>query len=428
MERRPEPSGLADSDVTEPQSAEPEFSELRSGPDSQPEAGVPSRRRRKPRSRRRRIFRRVALGVLAVIVVCFGWAAWSIHQLSVQSPGEPMNVVVAEWGRDHHMGSLVAFAENIYYNHFATVPVGGKPTESTVIAGGATARPTVTGAPVPTHAHLSPPPTLISPVGSPLPMEGVWQPAGGTVDGLHAIYITRVRPDNVHTSVLASVMWIDTKLTRAMFVPGYKEPGGPNPSNGALPKQYWPSVLANFNGGFRLQDAQGGYYYQGHMVKSLVAGKASAVISNDGSMTVGAWGRDVGMTPTTAVVEQNLSLIVDNGKSMVSGNGGGFEWGATTDGGTFAWRSALGVRADGSLIYIGSPGLSAATMANTLVKAGVVRAMVLDMNNWWVAGFYFDHTASGQPVCHKLDPNIAESCNRFLNPYKRQSFQILAAP
>jgi hypothetical protein len=389
-------------------------------------AGTSPRRSRKPKSKRRRITQRVLLGVLVVFAGFFGWAAWSIHQLATDSPGEPLNVVVAEWGRDHHMGSLVAFAENIYYNHFATVPVGGKPTESTVIAGG---QPTSPGV-VPTlhRPQLMPPPTLVSPVGSPLPMEGVWQPVGSIVDGVHAIYVTRVRPDNVHTSVLASLMWIDTKLVRAMFVPGYKEPGGPNPSQGALPKQFWPLVLANFNGGFRLQDSQGGYYYEGHMVKPLVAGKASAVITSDGSLTVGAWGRDVAMTPNTAVVQQNLALIVDHGKSMVSGNGGGFQWGATTDGGTYAWRSALGVRADGSLVYIGSPGLSAATLANTLVHAGVVRAMVLDMNNWWVAGFYFNHTASGQPVCHKLDPNIAESCNRFLQRYKRQSFQILAAP
>ena len=85
-----------------------------------------------------------------------------------------------------------------------------------------------------------------------------------------------------------------------------------------------------------------------------------------------------------------------------------------------------GERADGSIVYIGSPGLSASGMANTLVRAGVQRAMVLDMNNWWVAGFYFSRNTDGSPHCHKLDPAIQESCNRFLNPYKRDSFQFLA--
>ena len=231
----------------------------------------------------------------------------------------------------------------------------------------------------------------------------------------------------MHTSVLVSLMWIDSDLTKAMLVPGYIEPGGPSPTQGALPRALWSSVLANFNGGFRLADSRGGYYYHGDTVSALVRGRASAVITSDGSLKIGAWGRDVAMTPNTSVVLQNLDLIVDGGRSMVA-PGDRFQWGATTHGESYAWRSALGVRSDGSLVYIGSPGLSAQTLAQTLVRAGVVRAMVLDMNNWWVAGFYFTHRADGAPVCAKLDPNIAEGCDRFLSRYKRDSFQILAAP
>jgi hypothetical protein len=162
-------------------------------------------------------------------------------------------------------------------------------------------------------------------------------------------------------------------------------------------------------------------------VAPLVRGRASAVIGTDGSLQVGVWGRDVSMSPGVSVVLQNLNLIVDHGRSMV-GAGQNFQWGATTHGESYAWRSALGQRADGSLVYVGSPGLSAQTLASTLVRAGVVRAMVLDMNNWWVAGFYFTHTPTGAPVCAKLDPHIQEGCDRFLKRYKRDSFQILARP
>jgi hypothetical protein len=52
--------------------------------------------------------------------------------------------------------------------------------------------------------------------------------------------------------------------------------------------------------------------------------------------------------------------------------------------------------------------------------------MVLDMNNWWVAGFYFSRDARGAPVCHKLDPAIQEGCDRLLQPYKRDSFQFVS--
>jgi hypothetical protein len=51
--------------------------------------------------------------------------------------------------------------------------------------------------------------------------------------------------------------------------------------------------------------------------------------------------------------------------------------------------------------------------------------MVLDMNDWWTAGFYFRHKKNGTPLCRKLDPAIQEGCDRYLNRYKRDSFQFL---
>ncbi len=397
-----------------------------------PEPGLSRRQQRKnrPRTKGQKIRRRIVIGFVALSGVAAIWFGLSFAPYARDSNGEPVAVLLAEWGRDNHLGPAVAKAEDFYYAHFATVPVGGVPTEAALVDRPSEA-PTAPGPTSPPSAaprpHLNPPPTLTSPAAATVAGEGVWQPVGTPVDGRHAIYVARVRPDGVHTSVLASLMWIDTKLTHAMLVPGYIEPGGPNPSDGALPKRYWPQVLANFNGGFRLQDSNGGYFFQGTTVAPLVPGRASAVIGRDGSVQIGSWGRDVSMSANTSVVLQNLDLIIDQGRSKVQ-PGAGFQWGATTSGETYAWRSALGVRADGSLVYIGSPGLSAESMANTLLRAGVVRAMVLDMNNWWVAGFYFNHDANGAPICAKFDPNIAEGCDRFLKRYKRDSFQILAAP
>jgi len=274
--------------------------------------------------------------------------------------------------------------------------------------------------------HLTPPPPITSPVVTPEPKEGQWQPVASRVDGIPAIYVTRVRADDVHTSYYASVMWIDTLLTRAVLIPGYEEPGGPNPYDGALPEELWPDVLANVNGAFRLDDSRGGYYYEGTTVRPLVKGRASAVIYKDGSVAIGEWGRDLRMTPEVSVVRQNLDLIVDGGISQVSNGADNVVWGATTDKESLAWRAALGERADGSLVYVGSPYLSAESLADVLVGAGVERAIVLDMNNWWTAGFYFRHDKNGSPLCRKLDPAIQENCDRFLRPYKRDSFQFLA--
>ncbi len=427
------------------------------------EAHEPGRHRR-VRGRTARIVTWSIVGALTAGVV---WAGASLYGTYKDSDGEPASVIVATWMRDNHMGPIVAQLENVYYRYVDKPEVGGEPTLSADLANednagtdnsdlGAVQPATTThdsvplllapanpaapaqvappanpAAPAPVAApailpHLQPPASLVSPVTSPEPKEGQWQPVASYVNGEPAVYVTRVRADDVHTAYYASVMWIDTKLTKAIFVPGYQEPGGPNPYNGALPKDLWPAVLANFNGAFRLDDTQAGYYYKGKTVRPLVNGRASTVIYKDGSIKVGKWGRDVTMNKDVDVVRQNLNLIVDNGKSKVTNGADNVVWGATTDKESLAWRAAIGQREDGSIIYVGSPYLSADGLANVLVLSGVERAMVLDMNNWWTAGFYFRHSKDGKPLCRKLDPSIQESCDRFLNRYKRDSFQFLS--
>jgi hypothetical protein len=421
----------------------------------------PGRHRRRAHPVRRTI----TWTLVAVLVAVVAYVGVTFTRTYQNSDGEPTSVIVATWMRDNHMAPLVAQLENLYYRYIDTPEVGGTPTlsadistedqagadDSDVAAPTASATPRVDSVPLllsphpsavsslgsvsppasapalpPTRPHLDPPPTIVSPVKNPEPKEGQWQPVASRVDGVPAVYVARVRADDVHTSYYASAMWIDTTLTKAMLVPGYEEPGGPNPYNGALPEELWPDVLANVNGAFRLDDSQGGYYYKGKTVRPLVDGKASAVITKDGTIRIGKWGRDLSMSPDVDVVRQNLDLIVDKGTSKVSNGADHVVWGATTDKESLAWRAALGQRADGSIVYVGSPYLSAEGLANVLVGAGVERAMVLDMNEWWTAGFYFRHAKDGTPLCRKLDPAIAESCDRFLRPYKRDSFQFLA--
>ena len=422
-------------------------------PEAGPAVAAPKRKRH---ARRHNPIPRLGLLIvsLALFVAAF-WAGFTFHNTYANAGGEPNEVIVATWMRDNNMGPLVAKLEDVYYTYISTPDVGGTPTVSADItaednagldpeglqpsvqpsgmpSAQVSAMPAVVPSAVPSPLvtqvveHLNPPPPITSPVPNPEPQEGIWQPVGSRVAGLPAMYVARVRADNVHTSYYASVLWIDTSLAKAMFIPGFEEPGGPNPFNGALPKELWPIVLANFNGAFRLEDSMGGYYYGGEMVKPLVDGKASTVVYKDGSIKVGKWGRDLQMSDDIQAVRQNLNLIVDKGVSKVSSATDNVIWGATTDKESLAWRAAIGQLADGSIIYVGSPFLSADGLANTLVGAGAQEAMVLDMNNWWTAGFYFRHKKNGTPLCRKLDPSIAEGCDRFLYPYKRDSFQFLA--
>ena len=109
-------------------------------------------------------------------------------------------------------------------------------------------------------------------------------------------------------------MWIDTTLLTTTFVPGLKEPGGPQTLGAQVPPDMRPGLVAAFNSGFKIDASKGGVYTEGQTVQPLVDGAASLVINKDGQASVGEWGRDFQMGPDIASVRQNLALILDNGQ------------------------------------------------------------------------------------------------------------------
>jgi hypothetical protein len=213
--------------------------------------------------------------------------------------------------------------------------------------------------------------------------EGVWHAAGRLVSGRSAVFTTALRlPDN--RAVVAGVAWMDTSLLHARLYSGSLSPGGTfwkltAPIAGAASR----TLVAAFNGGFLLKASQGGYLSEGHTVAPLLAGAASLVIYKNGSMTVGQWGRDVSMTPAVSAVRQNLRLLVDHGHAVSGLNANDVSvWGASLFSKTNTWRSGLGVTGSGALVYVAGP-MSIVDLASILVRAGAVRAMILDMNPLW---------------------------------------------
>ena len=70
------------------------------------------------------------------------------------------------------------------------------------------------------------------------------------------------------------------------------------------------------------------------------------------------------MTPDVVSVRQNLDLIVQNGQPVPGLNSQDTtQWGLTLGNQVFVWRSALGVTADGALVYVGGPGLNITDLA-----------------------------------------------------------------
>jgi hypothetical protein len=323
----------------------------------------------------------VASGFIVVVLALTPvWVSLG-SALNNPSMGATMAGRLAEWVREHGGSSVVVWGENEWYSHHPP-PVGGKPPK------GAIPPPTVQATqPKKVSIASLPEPDPIKPLASPpIAGEGQWHPAGRLVDGIPAVYEAFLRPDAVHTSLVVGVAWMDTKLLRATLYSGSIIPGG-GPYKNTAPVQ--PSAATNlvaaFNAGFLMSNAEGGYYTDGKTVMPLRTGAASVVIDKNGSVTIGAWGKDVSMTSDVVSVRQNLSLLVNNGKPVPGLNANDTTvWGFTLNNQVYVWRSGIGETANGALVYVGGPGLNITTLADLLARAGAVRAMELDINTDWV--------------------------------------------
>jgi len=392
------------------------------------ESGVRVHVERRPSSRPRAYRRRrpawvywLRRGVLAGFVVLLVVTTWSIVG-ALRAPGDDgASVKLAEWGRDHGLGPVVTLAETVQYK-LSPPATGGSPDTSVLASGAAIANGAVAHGPGTTvetlHARLT------TPVSPSLAGEGVFVPAVTTKAG-PLVQVTYVRPDSVHTSYLTGVAWMSHTL-RFVLHPGFQDPGtaGMTQPSQIQPTQY-PGLVASFNGGFKLKDAQGGYYDNGKTVGPLTNGAASFVVYNDGHATVGTWGADVSMTSQVAFVRQNLQPLISGGTvapnldANVQGN-----WGTTVGGGYAVWRSGIGVTATGDLVFAGGDALSVSSLAEVLQRAGAVNAMQLDINKAWVSYMWYSHTGS-HVTPHKLG-DFQRPADRYFNPTSRDFVAVYA--
>jgi hypothetical protein len=371
-------------------------------PSSRPTSYQPRRRRRVIRARRA-----VAAALVAFVVV----TGWSLSS-ALRAPGDDTVTKLAEWGRDHGLGPVVTLAESIQYR--LNPPVTGGTPDTSILAAGAH------GASSPRNTSVSvvsPLPRVPSPVTPALAGEGVWVPTVTSTTG-PLVQETYVRPDAVHTSYLTGIAWMSHRLRFALH-PGYQDPGtnGFTLADQIMPSEY-STLVATFNGGFKLKDARGGIYDHGTTVGALVPGAASFVVYADGHATVGTWGRDVSLTSDVVYVRQNLQPLISRGR-LASNLDGNVEsdWGATLGGAYAVWRSGIGVTKTGDLVYAAGDALTVSSLADLLHRAGAVTAMQLDINKAWISYMTYGHSG-GHVVPHKL-VEFQRPASRYLQPTSR---------
>jgi hypothetical protein len=203
---------------------------------------------------------------------------------------------------------------------------------------------------------------------------------------------------------------------------------------GTLGWRYGPSVrgfelsrlTAAFNGGFRLSTGAGGFVAYGRAGSPLQAGLGSVVTYSDGTTDIGSWRQEVPAPGKRVVsVRQNLHLLIDHGGAAPN-----VEcltcWGDTLGGVVAPARSALGITGDGRLVWAGGSNLTVSQLAGALVRAGAVRAVELDINPAWVAGYLYGHRGGKGPLAPvPALPSQHGIAGYFLAPWSRDFFTIV---
>jgi hypothetical protein len=326
-------------------------------------------------------------------------------------------------------------------------PAGGRASDSRTPVGAAAARHRAgagrSAAPAASHpvpGSALPAPATLAPFGRSAPAgQGVWVPVGRLVGGVPAVYETVLVPPG--GSQPAGIAWLDTGLLSARLYSGSVSPGGgPYRYTAPVAPAQAATLVAAFNGGFKMNQARGGYYTEGRLIDPLRSGAASLVIYADGSADIGAWGRDVTMTPRVVSVRQNLMPLVAGGRpTPLAASARWREWGATCGASSCGptvpdvehqWRSGLGITADGALVYAAGPALDPLQLAWLLVRAGAVRGMELDINPYWPVLVTYDPPAGALAAPsngRKLLPTTTQGPGTFFEPQWARDFITMSA-
>lgn len=204
---------------------------------------------------------------------------------------------------------------------------------------------------------------------------------------------------------------------------------------GTLGWRFGPSVVgaerrrlaAAFNGGFRLSVGAGGFESYGRVAVPLRSGLGSIVTYSDGYSDVGTWQAEVPATRRRVVsVRQNLTLLIDHGTPASTATCNSC-WGATLGGVSDPARSAVGIAADGRLVWAGGEHLTVSALVDALLAAHVVRAVELDINPEWVAGYLYGHRGGKGPLAPvPVVPDQQGIPGQFLAPWSRDFFTVVA--
>jgi hypothetical protein len=298
--------------------------------------------------------------------------------------------------------------------------------------------------PTPSPIPLSTPPawSILSPMSLPsmtplvypaLAGEGVWSTqdnAPGLYNYLPLDAKAFIRPDPSHPYAIVTLLQFDDRFTLLHIVGGTTEPGGPRGVHGPgiIPADnvQGNTLLAAFNGGFKYADGQYGLMTNGVVYVPPQPNAATIAITTQGKLILGEWGVDPRLNSQNADLvawRQNAALLINQG-AINPLTQDGRAWGGTILNSTYTWRSAIGITAQGTLLYAAGNALTAETLGEALKAAGAVMAMQTDINPFWVRAFLYNRDNNGPIIASKLNPQMQGTGYEYLYGTQRDFFYL----
>jgi len=242
----------------------------------------------------------------------------------------------------------------------------------------------------------------------------------------NSLYTTSFLLGPGQPGVTAYAAWIRTSTSDLALYPGYEGPGPTSLSRGPeeVPLSARVRLLATFNAGFYETDARAGFYVHHTLYYPMLAGLATVVRYRNGRVDVITWHGGARPPANVLMARQNLSLLVAKARPTRA-SALNAQWGVTLHGVPAVWRTALGIDAQGNLIYAAAPNQTSASLASLMVTLHAVRAMELDINPEWP--IFVTYGSAGALGATLFVPNPNQIPNRFLYPSTKDFFAVFAS-
>jgi len=309
--------------------------------------------------------------------------------------------------------------------------------------------PSAAPTPVPEAARSAAPQVEVAPSGpeafhptNPGPALKEWSAPGdgewlGVKDARHAgepprMYKTLLHPDKGRSWAEVFVVAIDLKQVSVYPVAGTQEPQPDSDEarryqrEGKIPVERQATLLAAFNGGFMTEHGGYGMKLDGVTIAKPKPRACAIAYYKDGSLRIGSWSALGNREGDMLWFRQTPECMWENDKlhAGLEAGAGLKKWGSTVDGETVIRRSAIGLNADRTVLYVAITNhTSARVLAEGLHHAGASDVAQLDVN-WSYPKFVtfepIGHTKVLHPV--PLAPGFEFSDDEYLRKKEKRDF------